>query len=501
MGIIISDVSKRYGSVVAISKASMSVEDGEIRAILGGNGSGKSTLAKAVGGIICYDTGKVIFNGKEIHFSSPKEAKKNKVIITSQELSLFENLTVEENICICDVPIKIGFFTNKKEVSRKAYQILETMKLTNLLGKKVSELHPNQQYMVELAKAIVQEPKVLIIDEITSALYRQDVEIVDDILKNLKSQGCIILFISHRMMELYTICDSVTIMRNGETLGTYDMQEKTEDELLSLMVGSTIVSYHGEGKSNTNLYQENISIRVPSIPIKSYQTTESLDISSGEIIGIAGLQGHGQSDLVRSLYGLQGSINVEIDGKQCLISNPKCAVKQGFAFISGNRERDGVFNERDLKENVTAVLELVKNKNVSNAKELLNSYNVRFDNTKQIITKLSGGNQQKVVVARWLSTKPKLLLADDPTKGIDVKAREDLHKEFSKLAKQGSSVIYASSDDDELVNITSMAERSRVIVMYEGQISKTLVGNEITRENISAASMPSKNMQNDLKGM
>ncbi len=490
MGIIISDISKRYGAVVAISRASMSVEKGEIRAILGGNGSGKSTLAKIIGGIISKDSGKIAFNDREINFTSPKNAKKNRVIITSQELSLFTNLTVEENICICDIPVKTGTFINKNGISEKAGKVLEIMNLTDLLGKKVSELHPNQQYMVELAKAIVQNPKLLIIDEITSALYRQDVEIVDKILKNLKSQGCIILFISHRMEELYNICDSVTIMRNGETIGTYPMQEKSEDELLSLMVGTSMVSYHGEGKSHIKPTTKDIFIHVPKIPIQSYHTTESLNICKGEIIGVAGLQGHGQSELVKALYGLSGIIYMEIEGKKCAISNPRSAVKHRFAFISGDRERDGVFNERDLKDNVVSVLELVRKQKVSSPKELLDSYNIRYDNTRQIITELSGGNQQKVVVGRWLSTDPKLLLADDPTKGIDIKARTDLHQEFAKLAEQGSAVIIVSSDDDELVSITSMVERSRVIVMYEGHISKILEGDDITRANILAASMP-----------
>lgn len=488
MGLVFSEISKRYGAVVAISRADMKIDTGEVRAILGGNGSGKSTLAKIIGGLVERDTGIITLNDEEINFASPKEAKKNRVIMTSQELSLFSNLTVEENISVCDIPTRRGF-TDRKEVKQKAYQVLEKMHLTDLIGKKVEELYPNQQYMVEFAKALVQEPQILIIDEITSALYRKDVEIVDQIIKDLKKQGCIVLFISHRMSELYAMCDSVTIMKNGETLGTYPMAEKTEDELLSLMVGKDVVSYHGEGKHRNNI-EEDIFICAPEIPISSYKLHESLNISKGEIIGIAGLQGHGQSDFVKALYGLLGPIQLKINDEEIDIKNPKDAVCHGFAFISGDRERDGVFSERDLKENVSSVLELVKDQKVKNARRLLDSYNIRYDHPGQVITALSGGNQQKVVVGRWLSTKPKLLLADDPTKGIDVKARNELHQEFANLAKQGSAVIMVSSDDDELVSITSMVEKSRVIVMYEGHITKVLEGNSINRENISAASMP-----------
>lgn len=492
MGLAFRDISKRYGAVVAIKQAQMEIKDGEVRAILGGNGSGKSTLAKVVGGLIGRDSGEILFQGKNVDFKSPKDAKRNHVIMTSQELSLFGNLTVEDNICICDVPVK-GKFTDRKLVKEKAKNILKRMKLESLMGKKVEELAANQQYMVELAKALVQQPKILIIDEITSALYREDVEIVDEMIRDLKKKGCIVLFISHRMVELYAMCDSVTIMRNGETLGTYQMKEKTEDELLSLMVGTKIESYHGEGKHLQNIKRD-VFIKAPCIPIPSYGTSESLEIGKGEIIGVAGLQGHGQTELIRALYGVLGDIELEIDGKKQHIHNARQAVSKGFAFISGDRERDGTFQDRSLSENIAAVQELAKHVKIKDFREILDSFHVRYDNQGELITSLSGGNQQKVVVGRWLCTKPRLLLADDPTKGIDVKARTDLHQMFAELAREGNAVIMISSDDDELVSITSMVHTSRVIVLYEGRISAVLEGDAITRENISAASMPVNSM-------
>ncbi len=488
MGLIFRDIAKSYGAVVALKQADMEIERGEIRAILGGNGSGKSTLAKIVGGLIGRDKGEILLDEEKMDFRSPKEAKKHRVIMTSQELSLFGNLTVEENICICEVPTKAGF-TDRKKLREKAQKVLEKMKLEALLEEKVEHLAANQQYMIELAKALVQEPQILLIDEITSALYREDVDIVCEILAELKKKGCIILFISHRMAELYAICDSVTIMRNGETLGTYPMEEKTEDELLSLMVGTKVESYHGEGKHKKESQRE-VFIRVPHIGLPSYGTEESLEIGKGEIIGVAGLQGHGQTDLIRALFGMYGEIKMEVDGKPVAIHSPRQAVSHGFAFISGDRERDGTFRERNLSENISAVQELVKHQKIGDTREILDSFHVRYDNPKELITALSGGNQQKVVVGRWLSTSPRLLLADDPSKGIDVKARNDLHQEFAKLAEQGNAVIMISSDDDELVNITSMVETSRVLVMYEGNISAVLEGDAINRENISAASMP-----------
>ncbi|SCP99475.1 sugar ABC transporter ATP-binding protein [Anaerobium acetethylicum] len=488
MSLEIKNVSKHYGAVIAIKEANMVVNSGEVRAILGGNGSGKSTLAKVISGLVGSNSGEISFDGVPLDFSSPKDAKKHQVIMTSQELSLFKNLTVEENICICNLPTK-NMMTNRKQMKERAKDILKRMQLESLMGKLVSELAPNQQYMVELAKAIVQEPRILIIDEITSALYREDVEIVDEIVSELKQKGCIILFISHRMAELYAMCDSVTIMRNGETVGTYPIMDKTEDEYLSLMIGSKIESYHGEGKHQEKSKRD-IFMRANHIPIPSYHTYEMLEIGKGEIIGIAGLQGHGQTDLLQALYGGFGKINIELDGKKVTVKNAKEAVSHGFAYISGDRERDGTFSERNLTENLSAVQELVKHKKIPNAKKVLDELHVKYDNQNELITSLSGGNQQKIVVGRWLTASPRIIFADDPTKGIDVNARTDLHKEFAKIANNGNAVVMISSDDDELVSITSMVKTSKVIVMYEGHISAILEGNDINRENIFAAAMP-----------
>ena len=482
MGLVFQNISKKYGAVVAIKHAEMEIENGEVRAILGGNGSGKSTLAKALGGLISKNSGEIIFDGQSIDFKSPKEAKKNHVIMTSQELSLFGNLTVEENICICDVPLK-GIFTDKKRIKEKSLEILEVMKLENIATKKVEDLAPNQQYMVELAKALVQEPKLLIIDEITSALYREDVEIVDDIIKDLKKKGCMVLFISHRMSELYAMCDSVTIMKNGETLGTYPMQEKTESELLSLMVGSKVETGR-QHKNRQAKSEKDILIKAPHIKIPSYGTEESLEIRKGEIIGVAGLQGHGQTDLVNSLYGNLGEIKININGKEVSIHNSRQAVSNGFAFISGDRERDGTFQERNLAENLAAVKELVKHEKIGDSRSVLDSFNVKYDNPGQLITALSGGNQQKVVAAKALAQEMKVVIMDEPTKGVDVGAKAEIYAIMGDLAKKGYAIILISS---EMPEILGMADR--IIVMCNGRKTGELNRGEATQEGILELSM------------
>jgi len=225
-------LKKSFGSVRALSNTSLSVKKGEIRAILGGNGSGKSTLAKILGGVVQLDQGTIHLFGQPLAIRSPRDAKRQGIIVTSQELSLFTNQTVETNLLISRLPRKWGIFTNRKEVEKTARQILEELRLSHLLGKKVSELAPNEQYMIEFAKALIQNPKILIVDEITSALYREEVELVKQMLFRLKKEGVAILFISHRMSEIYSICDTVTVMRNGETVATVGVEEKNESELL-----------------------------------------------------------------------------------------------------------------------------------------------------------------------------------------------------------------------------------------------------------------------------
>jgi ABC-type sugar transport system ATPase subunit len=491
MKLTCENISKTFGSIVALRNVSLSVAEGEIRALLGGNGSGKSTIAKVIGGAISPDSGTMQIHDKVCSSKSPANAKKHGIVITSQELGLFTNLSVEENLCICQIPVNGGLFVNKKELRKRAKDVLVRLNLENLLDKKISELPANQQYMAEFAKALVQQPNILIIDEITSALYREDVEVVREVVHELKSKGCIVIFISHRMSEIYSICDTVTVMKNGEIIGTYGVNEKKENELLSLMTGKNIAELVFQSENNNPVY-ENIQtiLDIKDLTLPSYGSHINLEVKKGEIIGIAGLQGHGQSDFLKTIFGLNGTVDLKISGEQKHISSPGKAVKSGLAFVSGDREKEGVFGERSVSENLSVVTDLVLKKSKVDEAQLLKDYGVVFGSTRQQITTLSGGNQQKVVIGRWTSANPLILLADDPTKGIDVQARRDIHKIFRDMTDAGSAVIMVSSDDEELVELTKQAKISRILVMYEGNVVKQLVGNDITKENIVAYSMP-----------
>lgn len=487
--LICKNISKAFGQLQALSNVSFEASGGEIMALLGGNGSGKSTIAKIIAGVYRKDAGEILFNDQRIEASSPIETKKAGIVITSQELSLLENFDVAYNVCMCNIPTK-GLFVDKKSLEEKALSVLKRCGMEQYWHSRVSDLDANGKYMIEFAKAIAQDPKILILDEITSALYRKDVAAVFDILRELRDKGCIIILITHRMNEIFTICDRVTVLRNGEFISNKATSDVTEADLLFDMTGHRVErSVYAEDTDEDEGTEEKYRLKLEDHTIRGFNTPIQLQIRKGEVICIAGLQGQGQSQLVRELFAINGGIQYTLDDEKVSLSQPKDAVQKGIAFISGDREKEGTFPNRSIEENATVVSDIVL-KNKQDVDEALSRYHVRMDKVSLPIRSLSGGNQQKVVLARWTSTPVKVLLADDPTKGIDVNARMDVHKVISEMAEQGMSVVFSSSDEEELINLSKLCKRSKIIVMYGGKIIHTLVGKERTKENIYAYAIP-----------
>lgn len=487
------NVSKRYGGVKALKSANLTLHGGEIHALLGGNGSGKSTLIKIAAGLVKRDEGQILLNGEALHIRSPKTAKKLKVVATAQELSILTNLTVEENLTLCAMPLHMGPFIDRQAMRKRAVEILAKLGMEEDLETPVAELPINKQYLLEFGKAMFQAFDVLLIDEITSALYREDVETVSRIMKEYKAQGKIILFVSHRMSEIFSICDRVTVMRNGEIISTYPLSSVTSDTLLADMIGDrsasvTTVEANAQAEPKTPQEAAKVLLSVRNLPIRTYRNQIDLDIHKGEIIGVAGLQGHGQAELVQGLFGLHGPVDVTLNDEPVTIASPQDAVKRGFAYVSGGRERDGSFKEHNLAANIKAVSELIFNRKID-ATPTMKELGIKFDNEFQKITALSGGNQQKVIFGRWIIANPMLLLANDPSKGIDVNARAELREIMWKLTEKGMSIVFVSSDEDELISLCSTKENARVIVIYEGSIVETLRGQAITRDNLIAATL------------
>ena len=489
------NISKLYGGIHALNNASLSLTSGDIRALLGGNGSGKSTLIKVASGLVKPDEGEITMNGEKVTIHSPSAAKHHKIVATSQELSILPNLSVGENITLCNMPTRLNLFTNRKAVRQETLKVLDRLGLSDDIDTPIKDLPINKQYLIEFGKAIFQDFDILLIDEITSALYREDVEIVKTVVHEYKAQGKIILFVSHRMSEIFSICDTVTVMRNGEIMSTFELSKADNDMLLAEMTGKTTTAIAGakakkESAKPTDetVSADDIVLLAKGLKIKSYNTDIDIAVKRGEIIGVAGLQGHGQADIVKALFGLADPASIELNGRALRLDNPKHAVQHGLAYVSGDRERDGSFKSHDLSENLKVVQELVL-KNKTNALDILRQMNVKYGTTRQKITSLSGGNQQKVILGRWIHTNPLVLLANDPSKGIDVKARGELREILWSLADQGMSMIFVSSDEDELVSLCANKKNARVVVLYEGKIATTLKGEEITRDNIIIASL------------
>ncbi len=483
------NVSKRYGGVKALQSTELTLRGGKIHALLGGNGSGKSTLIKIAAGLVKKDEGSILLDGRPLEISSPAQAKRRKVVATAQELSLLPNLTVAENLTLCDMPLGVGPLIHRGRMRAEAQKVLAKLGMAEDIDMPVAQLPVNKQYLLEFGKAIYQPFDVLLIDEITSALYREDVEIVAEILRKYKAQGKIILFVSHRMDEIFAMCDAVTVMRNGEIIATYPLDTVQPGILLADMVGATTAVAQPK---NTPTHGREVEgaplLSVKGLDISAYRSQVALDIYKGEIIGVAGLQGHGQADLVQTLFGLKGSVPLQWDGKHMVIASPQQAVRNGFAYVSGDRERDGSFREHDLGENIKTVSDLIF-KQKTDADEIMRSLGVKYDSSAQKITALSGGNQQKVIFGRWICAAPRLLLANDPSKGIDVNARAELREIMWRLTDEGMSIIFVSSDEDELIALCGPRANARVIVMYEGNIVKTLRGEEITRDRLIAATL------------
>lgn len=486
------NITKCFGAVKALRDASITVKPGEIRALFGGNGSGKSTLAKILGGTVAPDSGKILINGNEVNIKSPICSKKLGIVATSQELSLANNLPVDANVLLSCLPFKFKFFLDQKAVREMAEKQLEDLGLSHLLDMEISDLPNNQKYMIEFAKALVQQPRLLIVDEVTSALFSQDFEIVKQALFGLSAKGVPIIFISHRMNEIYGICQTVTVMRNGSTIGTYNLKDISHNELLSQMSGKEIIKEELEPIHTVSCSSKDgrkVMLAIENLTLPKFGRKITFQASSGQFIGISGLQGQGQSEFIRSIFGMMGQVNLKVDGKEAELSSPLAAIHHGIGFVSGDRENEGIFSERSIQENLNAVRKLALKKGEADYQKIVGDYGVKMDNLNQPIKSLSGGNQQKIVIGRWTSANPKILLADDPNKGVDVQARHDVHEIFKQLVDSGSTVIMVSSDDEELVDISKIIPESSILIMYEGQIVKTLKGAEITVENIVSASL------------
>jgi ribose transport system ATP-binding protein len=496
----VQNITKRFPGVIALNNVSMELHPGKVTAILGENGAGKSTLMKILSGVYTDYEGKIIYNGKEVAFKNIREAQKEGIAIIHQELNLIPYLSVRENIFLGrEILDQLGLL-NKKAMRNKTASLLQRLKLKVDPETLVADLKLGQQQVVEIAKALLTDSQVIIMDEPTSAISDKEVEILFGIINDLKKDNKTIVYISHKLDELFKIADRFVIMRDGHSMESGEMQGMNHDQLIQKMVGRQIQIIRRQSEQQSKkeelLLVRNICLRHPEKKSENILKNISFRLGEGEILGLFGLMGAGRTELMETLFGLhprRSSGEVLVSGRQIKIDSPAAAIKAGFAFVPEDRKRDGLVLGLDVRTNIslTTLGEMEQAYILNNAKETalatqyIDELKIKTPSQKQTARNLSGGNQQKIVIAKWLARKPKILLLDEPTRGIDINAKNEIYKLILKLADEGLGIIMVSSELPEILSVSG-----RVLVLSEGNLTAEIPIHEATENSILKAAIP-----------
>ena len=476
-----NNIYKAFGGVQALSDVSLKVEKGEVHALIGENGAGKSTLMKILAGATEKDSGSILIDGKEVDYNSPKKALTEGVSVIYQELNLVPDLSVAENIFLDGFITKNGFLDRKKmyEISDEVLKELHTDISSRT---KIAELSVARQQMVEIAKAIKNKSKIVVFDEPSAVLGARDSEILFKEIAKLKMQGIAVIYISHRLNEILRISDKVTILRDGKIITTKPTCELTMGKIVSDMSGR---EYNEIYKIQEYIPNNNeIVFEVKNLSTKSLINNVSLHIRSGEVLGLAGLVGSGRSEIARAIFGadIKTGGEIYIHGKKCEVKTPKQAKRQGIGFVLEDRKTSGLLIDQPIFENIT-ITNLKKYKRggllrksleLKAATDFKDKLQIKTSNTKNSVSSLSGGNQQKVSIAKWMHIEPEVLILDEPTRGVDVGAKSEIYKLIDDIKNQGKAILLISSEFSEILGLSD-----RVMVVKRGEI----IG-EFTREEI-----------------
>lgn len=465
-------ITKTFPGVKALDGVDLTVRKGTVHALMGENGAGKSTLMKCLFGTYTKDGGEIRINGDLVDFKNSKEALENGVAMVQQELNQALTRTVKDNLWLGRYP-KNGIFVNEREMTRRTKEIFDKLNVNIDPNAIMSTLPVSKRQMVEIAKAVSYNSKIIVFDEPTSSLSESEVEHLFKIINDLRDKGVGIIYISHKMDEIRRISNDITIMRDGKWIATESVEDLSIEKIIKLMVGRELTNRFPE----KNTVIGDIMLKVENLTGKYTNLKDaSFELRSGEILGIAGLDGSGRTELLENLYGemTRASGQIILEGKKINNSNPKESIKNGFALLTEERRSTGIFGIRSILDNtVISSLEKYKTGIFLNNKKMedatswtIDSMKVKTPNQSTQIRSLSGGNQQKVVLGRWLLTDPKILLLDEPTRGIDVGAKYQIYELIIELAKQGKGIIVVSSEMPELLGICD-----RILVMSGGRIA------------------------------
>jgi ribose transport system ATP-binding protein len=482
-------ISKSFPGVQALKSVDFSVTRGEIHALVGENGAGKSTLMKVLTGALLEDEGQISLDNQPVQINNPGDAQQLGISMIHQELSLIPHLTVGQNIFLGREPrARIGTFIDWPELYSQAQVLLDQLNVNVDSRASVQDLSIAQRQMVEVAKALSFNADLIAMDEPTSSLTDRETETLFQVMRTFKERGISIIFISHRLEEVFEIADSITVLRDGETIGTGRIDDLDVDQVVRMMVGRQL----GELYPKDEVEHRGMVLEATGLEDGRELHSVSISLQSGEILGIAGLAGAGRTALAETLFGVHAAVKgqIRIDGRLVRIQHPGHAIRLGMGFVPEDRKLQGLFLNMAVRENVviSALPEISRfsfvnfSKADKLAKEFVEKLKIRTPSVKQLIRNLSGGNQQKVIIARWLTLKPRILILDEPTRGIDVATKAEIHALMNQLAKEGVAVMMVSSDLPEVLGVSD-----RILVMRTGRIVAEFSRDEATQDNIMHA--------------
>lgn len=501
-----SNIVKTFPGVKALNGVQLTIQKGEVHALMGENGAGKSTLIKILTGVYHHDEGTIVLDDEHVGFKTPIEAQLKGISTIYQEVSLIPYLSVTENIFIGREPkTKVGTIDWKK-AHQDAEAVLSNMGIHIDVKQPVNNYSTAIQQMVSIARAISMKAKLVVMDEPTSSLDDKEVEILFGVINQLKQQNVSVIFISHRLDEIYTVCDRITVLRDGNYVGTWPISQLTQNQLISQMIGKSEAEAAElmKMKDTVDKSNEPLVIQLKNVKEGNRVANISFEIYKGEVLGLAGLLGSGRTEVAKVIAGVTSSDDGEITYKASKMHfhSPSEAISAGIAFCTENRKTEGIIPNMSVRENITLanlkkfskfgfVLRKKQNEVVN---EFIEKMGIKTPNADQKIKNLSGGNQQKVLLARWLALNPSLLILDEPTRGIDVGAKAEIHSLINDLSKSGLSILLISSEFEELIH-----NSDRIVVLREGQKVGELNGNERTQDNIMKV-IAEHSSQPELKG-
>jgi len=480
------NISKRFPGVLALDSVDLDLYEGEVLGLVGENGAGKSTLIRILGGIYPADQGEIILDGVPVSIETVQDALRRGISIIHQELNLAGNLDVASNIFLGREPSALAFrVIRRSRLYNEAARLAATVGVARPLTTPVDELATGEQQLVEIAKALSMSARILVLDEPTSSLSLAETERLFSVIADLKAQGVSMIYISHRLAEVQRICDRVIVLRDGKRVGDLMRSEATRDAMVRLMVGRDISRFFPETGDRRATEP---ALSVESLTRRGSTATYSFTVRSGEILGLAGLVGAGRTELVRCIFGIDPptSGRIRVNGREARIGRPADAIRSGIGLVPEDRKQLGLLLEMAVKENISLPgisayrpLLLDRRREQQVAREQVRALSVKTPSLEQEVQYLSGGNQQKVALAKWLALSPKVLILDEPTRGIDVGSKSEIYRLIRDLANAGVAVIMISSEMEEIIGLAD-----RVLVMHEGRITGELDRAEATEEKI-----------------